>query len=239
MLTPIFIVGMPRTGSTLLEQMLSSHTEIESAGEVSYIGQNVVLKIQQITGQAYPLGIESLNKKQLKKLGDGYLKQLQKHHPHARYIIDKLPANFQSIGLINKILPHAQIINLTRNPLATGLSIYRNYFAENEPYFCDLSEFSEYYLAYLELIFHWEKILAVQVTTIAYENLIATPKRHIKKILESCDLSWQNACLDYYKSPKQVLTLSATQVQQPLYESSLHNWKNYQQFLAVIDNKLN
>lgn len=237
-ITPIFIVGMPRSGTTLLEQMLSSHSEIESAGEVNYIGGNVVTQIQQITGKPYPLGLELLNKEQIKMLGASYLSQLQKHHSKARYIIDKLPANFQSIGLIKMILPHAIIINLSRNPLAISLSIYRNYFAENEPYFCDLSEFSEYYLAYRDLIQYWYKTLPGQLTTVTYEELVLTPKTKIEQILECCNLSWQNACLEYYQNPKQVLTLSAAQVQQPLYKTSLDNWKKYKPFLSDIENKL-
>jgi len=237
-LTPIFIVGMPRSGSTLLEQMLSNHSKIESAGEVNYIGGNVVAQIQQLTGKPYPLGLELLNKEQIKMLSVSYLNLLQKHHSNANYIIDKLPANFQSIGLIKMILPHAIIINLSRNPLAIGLSIFRNYFAENEPYFCDLKEYSEYYLAYRDLIQYWHKTLPGQLITVTYENLVLEPKPQIEHVLDCCNLSWENACLEYYQNPKQVLTLSAAQVQQPLYETSLDYWKKYTPFLSDIENKL-
>jgi len=237
-LRPIFIVGMPRSGSTLLEQMLRSHSEIESAGEVNYIGGNVVSHIQQITGKPYPLALDQLNKEQLIALGDDYLKALQKHHPKAGYIVDKLPANFQSVGLIKMILPDAIIINLSRNPLATGVSIYRNYFAENEPYFCDLNEFSEYYLAYCDLIRYWQKKMPNEMVSITYEELVAQPQKQIERILTRCQLGWQEACLKFYHNPNQVLTLSASQVQQPLYQTSLNKWKNYEPFLSAMKNKL-
>lgn len=236
--TPIFIVGMPRTGSTLLEQMLTSHSEIESVGEVNYIGGNIVSQIQEMTGKPYPSGFESLKPEQLQTLGSSYLKQLQKHHDNAPFIIDKLPANFQSIGLIKKILPNAIIINLSRNPLAIGLSIYRNFFAENEPYFCDLNEFSEYYLTYHDLMEYWQQKLPEEIIQISYEELVKQPQEIIEQILKRCHLSWQNDCLGFYKKPKQVLTLSANQVKQPLYKTSVDSWKNYMPFLSELKDKL-
>lgn len=237
-LKPIFIVGMPRSGSTMLEQMLSNHSEIETVGEVNYISGSVVPKIQKITGKPYPLGLNELNQEQLKMLGSSYLKQLEKHRVSAHYVIDKLPANFQSIGLIKMILPDAIIVDLSRNPLAAGLSIYRNYFAENEPYFCDLNEFSGYYLAYRELMQFWDKKIDVKIIEMSYEDLVTEPQKQLEQVLQRCNLTWQDTCLEFQNNPNQVLTLSANQVQQPLYKNALQHWEHYEPFLIELKKNL-
>lgn len=237
-LTPIFIVGMPRSGSTLLEQILSSHTEIQTAGEINYIGGIVVPQIESITGKSYPLEVNQLTPTELKALGNSYLNKLQQHHPGCKYIIDKLPANYQSIGLIKLILPDAIIINLTRNPLAISLSVYRNYFAQNEPYFCDLDEFSEYYLAYCDLMKHWNNLIKHRLIELNYEELITHPKTNINKILEICGLPWQDNCLEFNQQSKSVLTLSVNQVNKPLYQSSKNHWENYSQFLSNVKERI-
>jgi len=231
-ITPIFIVGMPRSGSTLLAQILSSHSEIESAGEVNYISNDVVNRLQQMTGKSYPYDVNKLNEQQLIELSQIYLERLKQHYPKARYIIDKLPANFQSIGLIKKILPNAIIINIDRQAEAVALSIIRNYFSQNEPYFCDLSEFAKYYLSYKKLMSFWIERDMGNIINIAYENLVNDQQKEITQILKSCGLGWQDVCLKHHQQSGKVATLSDSQIRKPVYKSSINEWENYREFLS-------
>ncbi|MDB4261704.1 sulfotransferase [bacterium] len=237
-LTPIFIVGLPRTGSTLLEQMLSSHSGIETAGEVNYLADILVRKLQDLTQKNYPQDLQKITREQFSQLGNSYLSKLQSHHPESKTIIDKLPANFQSIGLIRKALPNAIIVHLTRHPMAVGLSIYRNYFLANEPYFCDLDELAEYYAMYRELMAFWEELNPNSYYELSYEALVASPKEHLSELLDTCGLPWQEQCLDFYKARKRVTTLSAGQVRQPLYKTSINEWQNYSSFMQNYASKV-
>lgn len=229
---PIFIVGLPRSGSTLLAQMLSSHSEIESAGEVNYISNDVVNRIQQMTGKQYPYKVNELSEQQLKELREIYLEKLKTHYPKSRFIIDKLPANFQSIGLIKKILPDAIIINIDRRAEAVALSIIRNYFSENEPYFCDLKEFAKYYLCYKKLMLFWIKQDRGKIINIAYENLVNDPQKEITQVLERCRLDWQDACSNHHLQTNKITTLSDKQIRKPIFKSSINEWESYREFLS-------
>ncbi|PCI66280.1 MAG: hypothetical protein COB38_10365 [Gammaproteobacteria bacterium] len=231
-MTPIFIVGLPRSGSTLLAQMLSSHSEIESAGEVNYISNDVVHRLQQMTGKHYPLNVNELNDGQLIELREIYCEKLKQHYPKSRYIIDKLPANFQSIGLIKKILPNAIIVNIDRKAEAVALSIISNYFAENEPYFCNLNELAKYYLSYKKLMSFWIKQDRGNIINMSYENLVNDPQKKITQILERCGLDWQDACSNHHLQTNKITTLSDKQIRKPIYKSSINNWKNYREFLS-------
>ena len=201
-LTPVFIVGLPRSGSTLLEQMLSSHSGIETAGEVHYLADILVRKLEGLTQKNYPQDFQKITREQFSQLGKSYLSRLQGHHPESKYIIDKLPANFQSIGLIRKALPHAIIVHLTRNPMAVGLSIYRNYFLANEPYFCDLDELAEYYEMYRELMTFWEELNPDSYYELSYESLVASPKEQLSQLLDVCGFTMAGTMPGFLSSNK-------------------------------------
>ncbi len=230
-ITPIFIVGLPRTGSTLLEQMLVQHTQISSMGETNLVAQNLAAGIQTITKQSYPLGVESVENSQWQELGEVYLTDVSKRMPNSRFIIDKLPANFQSIGLIKKAIPHAIIVHLKRDIRAVALSVFRNYFAANEPYFCDLNEFASYSELYCEMMAFWKKLLPEAFIELDYQQLVLEPKAQLKRILELCQLDWQSACLDFHQAHSGVKTISNIQVKQPIYRTSLDSWQNYKAHL--------
>jgi len=230
-LTPVFIVGLPRSGSTLLEQILTSHTDVESVGEVNYIANLLVNQIQSITQQVYPEGLEKISSEQFQLLGKNYLEQLQKHHPQAKFIIDKLPANFQSIGLIKRAMPHAVIIHLKREPMAVAFSIFRNFFAANEPYFCSLEELADYYLIYQDLMTFWREEDGQTWLDMDYEKLVESSQSEITRILEACGLQWQDECLTFYKNKQRVVTLSDNQVRQPVHQKANDEWHNYVEYL--------
>jgi len=230
--TPIFIVGLPRSGSTLLAQMLSGHSQIESVGEVTFISNQVVGRLQQMTGKPYPIDVHKLNAEQWTELGEVYLKQIRKTCPNSHNVIDKLPANFQSIGLIKKILPQAKIINIQRKPEAIAISIFKNYFAQNEPYFCDLKELAMYYRSYKDLMSFWLEKDTSSVIDLTYENLVAEPKKELQQLLNDWGLAWEESCLKQHTRTERISTLSDIQVRKPIYKSSVNDWKKYQTFIS-------
>lgn len=236
-LTPILVVGMPRSGSTLLEQMLSNHSKISTAGEVNILSSTVVEKLQSFTGKNYPLGIDELTQEQCKTLGKLYLDELQKHHPSSQFIIDKLPANFQSIGLVKLILPHAIIVHLNREPEAIALSIFKNYFAANEPYFCNLEQLAEYMSAYQDLMRFWKTHIPSAYINIAYSQLVDSPQSTLEGVLNICKLKWEDDCMNYYQNSNVVSTLSDIQAKKPIYKSSVARWHCYRNVLEMFNDK--
>jgi len=239
-ISPIFIVGLPRSGSTLLEQMLASHPSIQTAGEVDYLASEVVAQINRLTCQEYPAGLDKLSAEQFSHLGEAYLKRLERDCQQAvpqsnsalKWVIDKLPANFQSIGLIKKILPQATIVHLTRDPMAVGFSIFRNYFEANEPYFCDLNEFREYHQEYRQLMDHWADLYPDDIIEVPYDSLVESPKKWLMKVLRYCELDWHEGCLEFHRQKNYIATLSNQQVRKPLYQSAKTKWREYNAFLS-------
>jgi len=237
-LTPIFILGLPRSGSTLLEQILTSHSKIETVGEVNYIADVLVNQMQTITEQVYPQGLEKISDEQFKLLGKSYLAQIHRHHPQAKFIIDKLPANFQSIGLIKRAIPNAMIIHLKRDPMAVAFSIYRNFFAANEPYFCSLEELADYYLIYKDLMEFWKLEDQQDWLELDYEKLVLSPQLEITQVLDACGLQWQDACLNFYKNKQRIVTLSDNQVRQPLHQKANESWNDYAEYLKPFAKRI-
>lgn len=235
--SPIFIVGMPRSGSTLLEQMLTAHPNIATAGEVDYL-PGLIATIEQLTGKAYPLGVEELNQSQWSVIAKEYIAQMQSHSTHERFVIDKLPSNFQSIGLIAKLFPSAVVIDLRRDPKAVGFSIYRNFFAENEPYFCDLNEFADYYQLYLELMNYWQSQFPQILHRLDYAELVTEPKLSLVEILSKLGLDWHENCLSFNQQKSYVSTLSNQQIRQSLYLNADQQWQHYKTHLSPLLERL-
>jgi tetratricopeptide (TPR) repeat protein len=230
-LTPIFILGLPRTGSSLLEYILSKHPEISGAGELPYIGQQVANCLYSETQLHFPDFLPTVTFTQMDKAAKVYLELLARHAKGNDFVIDKLPANFQSIGLIYKLFPKAKIIHLTRDRRATALSIFSNYFAENEPYFCSMEEFNEYAELHDDLMQHWHSQLPGFVYEANYEQLVENPKKCIQVILDFCGLEWNEACLSDSDIDMSVKTLSKVQVRKPITKDASSAWKNYQEHL--------
>jgi tetratricopeptide (TPR) repeat protein len=236
-ITPIFIVGLPRTGSTLLEQMLNQHSEVGTIGESNAIASVIASSISKITNQSFPGGLDKITPQQWQLLGDRYLEHLRQKCADKTFVINKLPANFQTIGVIKKALPQAIIIHLTRTPQAVALSVLRNYFSANEPYFCDLQEFIDYRKLYLDVMTFWKGYFGDSIIELNYEQLIFEQEATLKRVLQACDLPWQTRCLEFSNAKSQVKTLSDTQVRRPLYRSSLDAWQNYRPYLSRLENE--
>ena len=237
--TPIFILGMPRSGTTLVEQTLSSHNDIHGAGELKIIKEICADRVfEKITGQIFPIGILTLQPTILKKLGLRYIKRLRRYSETAYSITDKMPHNFLQAGFIKLILPNAKIIHCRRNPVDNCLSIYKQYFNKFHNYAYDLKELGEYYNLYEDLMIHWHSVTPGHVFDINYEDMVANHEDWTRKILEFCGLPWDENCLEFHKSARPVKTASVAQVRRPIYTDSVQLWKHYEKNLAPLINAL-
>lgn len=233
-IVPIFIVGMPRTGSSLLEVILSRHREIVAGGEMPFLGRDVIGALSRQTKKTFPHACIGLQSDDCQGLAQIYYDAVETVASKLPYVTDKLPANFQSIGLIRKIMPGAKIINLRRDPMDVGFSIFRNFFNDNEPYFCDLGEIGKYYKFYDELMAHWRRQLPGFIFDIDYENLVADPKTVVSGVLEFCGLKWQDACLESEGQSGYVRTLSAQQVHENIGAKGIGAWRAYEKHLEPL-----
>jgi len=236
---PVFIVGMPRSGTTLVEQILASHPQITGAGELPYLGD----LLNSFPGRfgptkSYPTCIDELSAPELGTLARVYLEGLSSHGLHSARITDKMPHNFLHLGFIDRILPHARVIHCVRDPLDTCLSIYFHNFSTNHPYADSLEQLGVYYKAYRGLMEHWKKVLRIPVLDVAYEDLVADQETVSRKMIDFCGLDWDAQCLRFHESERVVTTPSYSQVRQPLYTRSVNRWKNYENFLLPLKTAL-
>jgi hypothetical protein len=234
--TPTFIVGLPRTGSTLLEQMLVQHSKIGSMGESTVISDKIVPYLQMRNEAPFPQCLQTLTTSMLDHCRNLYVDEIKKHRVGEEVVINKLPANFQNIGLIQKIFPDARIIHLTRNFNANAWSIYSNHFAENEPYFCSLTEYKQYADFQEEMMTHFKHYLPRNIYTLSYEDLLDETPRELNKLLNFLYQKFEPECLEFYKSKRPVSTLSKAQVRKPLDQAPKSNWQVYEkQIMSMFD----
>lgn len=232
---PLFIVGMPRSGTTLAEQILASHPEVFGAGELEFFTQLATrLMTASDGGLAGALG--SLDRDAVQGLADGYLAELQRYSPDARFVTDKMPGNFLYLGLIALLFPGARIVHCRRDPLDTGLSIYFQYFnAKSHPYAWDLGHIGAYYRDYLRLMEHWQRVLPEErILDLDYEVLVDDLEGQTRRLLKFVGLPWDERCLAFHETERVVKTASLWQVRQPLYRGSLQRWRHYQAYLGPL-----
>lgn len=233
---PIFIVGLPRSGSTLLEQILASHSQVEGTGELPYIVMmSEALAGPHADGKKYPQVLADMTAAQLASLGKSYVYHAKANRKYdlARFT-DKMPANFAHVGLIHLALPNAKIIDARRHPLDTCIGNYRQLFAQGKNQSYDLNEFAEYLLEYIRVMTHWDEVLPGRVLKVQYEDVVDDVEAQTKRMLDFCDLPWEDACLDFYESSRPVNTASADQVRVPIYGDAVGFWKNYDSRLADV-----
>ncbi len=232
---PIFIVGLPRSGSTLIEQILASHSQVDATHELPEAGRLVQRINHGRTDQiAYPEAARDLAGDQWAALGRAYLDDTQKYRHGAPRFTDKMPNNFASIGLLALALPNARFINARRHPLDTCLSCYRQLFARGQPFTYDLTELGEYYLEYEKMMAHWHAALPGRVLDVQYEDMVADQDPQTRRLLEFCGLPFEDACLRYHETERAIRTASSEQVRQPIYDSSVNFWRNYERELAPL-----
>jgi len=223
--TPIFILGMPRSGTTLIEQIVSSHPSVYGGDELN-IMPNIINKYLRNKEDQL-----KFNKIDIKKMANQYLNAL-KNISKKKRVTDKLTLNFKWIGLIKLLLPNSKIIHCKRNPKDASLSIYKNYFVNSDlKYAYNLKEISDYYNLYNNLMNHWKKILPEFIYEIEYEKIIKNTESEVKKLLKNLNLNWNKKCLEFYKSKRTVKTASDTQIRNKIYKSSVDSWKKFQPYM--------
>lgn len=239
---PVFIVGMPRSGSTLVEQIVSSHPGIADAGEFAKLGQIArLLSAGQVNSISYPQNIAECSPETLLRLGEDYIKALINQCPaHAGRITDKLLTNFFQVGLIAILFPKAAIIHCRRDPMATCLSCYFQNFKELSGMIWtnDLEDLGVFYRQYERLMAHWRAVLPGRMFEIDYEEMVSDQENMSRKLIQHIGLPWDDACLDFHKSKRGVRTASVSQVRKPIYTSSVAAWQNYEKHLAPLKRAL-
>jgi tetratricopeptide (TPR) repeat protein len=234
---PIFIIGLPRSGTTLVERILSSHSLVSSAGELDCFASSIVDSVRQSCGQAH------VSRQQLvalsatldfPALGREYLRRARIAFGRSGRFIDKMPLNYLYCGLIHQALPRAKIIHVVRHPMAVGYAMYKTLFKNGYPFSYDLSEIGQYYVAYRRLMLHWESIMPGVMHQVSYEEMVANQLVETRKLLAYCDLEWEAACIAFHQNPAASTTASASQVRRPIYNSSVSQWQHYEQELSEL-----
>jgi tetratricopeptide (TPR) repeat protein len=233
---PIFVLGLPRSGSTLIEQILASHSQVEGTSELPYVGHAMnSLNLNRADGINYPEAVRELGANNLKLLGQKYLRDAQMHRTEgAPRFIDKMPNNFPSVGFIKLILPNAKIIDARRHPLDSCLSCYRQLFARGQSFTYDLTDIGEYFLEYQRLMDYWHEVLPGQVLTVQYEDVIQDFENQLGRLLDFCDLPWEESCARFYETDRPVRTASSEQVRQPVHSKSINFWRNFEDNLDEL-----
>ena len=239
--TPVFIVGMPRSGTTLVEQILASHSKVYGAGEIETFYQAVEkFRCRHRIGTAFPDMVSAVSQRALRDLGSDYVRLIKAAAPSAERIANKLPLNFKYVGLIHLALPNARIIHVRRDPLDTCVSCFSLLFTGDQSFTYDLGELARYYRGYAALMEHWRGVLPQGVMIeVQYEALVADLKGQARAIVNHCGLPWEDACLAFHKTPRPVKTASAVQVREPVYRTSVGRWRHYENFLRPLIQALN
>jgi hypothetical protein len=228
---PIFVIGMPRTGTTLVERILSSHPDVSSAGEL----EDLALCVKRATGTRSPrvFDVETAERSAAidhAAVGRRYLERTRRYRERTRRFVDKMPLNFFYVGLIHLALPEAKIVCLRRDPMDTCLSNFRQLFGLNFSYYdyaYDLADIAEYYLLFDRLIRHWRQALPGKLLELEYEQLVTAQERQTRRLLEFCGLPWDARCLRFEANEAAVATASAVQVRQTLHTDAIGRWRRY------------
>jgi tetratricopeptide (TPR) repeat protein len=238
---PIFVVGLPRCGSTLLEQVLASHSQVEGTRELPDVPALVAeLYLRPGPGNAeYPASIASLSAAEIGRLAERYLAQTQAHRPlRLPRFVEKMLGNFSHVGLIHLMFPRAAIIDMRRHPLACSFSCYKQLFARGMNFSYDLRELGRYYRDYVELMEHMDAVVPGRVHRVHYEHLVADPEGEVRRLLDYCRLPFEADCLRFYDNPRVVQTVSSEQVRRPIYADAVDQWRHYEPWLKPLKDAL-
>jgi tetratricopeptide (TPR) repeat protein len=238
---PIFIVGLPRSGSTLLEQILASHSQVDGTKELP----NILSLVRRLGGKRkkddqslYPEVLMDLTAERLEKYGQEYIDGTRIQRESAPYFIDKMPNNFAHVGLIHLILPNAKIIDARRHPMASCFSGYTQLFARGQAFTYGLSNIGHYYRDYIEIMDHWDEVLPGKVLLMQYEDVVADVETQVRRMLDYCGLPFEQSCLQFHETRRAVRTASSEQVRQPIYSGALEHWRNYESHLDELKEAL-
>lgn len=237
---PIFIVGLPRAGSTLLEQILASHSQVDGTMEL----HEILGLAQRLRGRnagatsAYPQNLRELDDSYFERFGDKFIADTRVYRGDAPFFIDKMPNNFMHIGLIRLILPNAKVIDARRHPMACGFSGFKQLFGEGQDFSYSLEAIGRYYSDYVRLMDHWDAVTPGFVLRVMHEDVVDDLETQVRRILDFCGLPFEQSCLEFHKTERAVKTPSSEQVRQPIYRSGLDYWRNYEAWLDPLKNAL-
>lgn len=236
--SPLFILGMPRSGTSLVEQILASHSQVAGGGELETSLQIVHAVVPEITGKEPLDALLSLEPAHLRQLGEYYCQQNRPLIDAADYFTDKLPFNFALLGLLACIFPKARFVHVYKHPLDVCLGCYRQLFTQGQLFSFDLDELADFYIEYRRIMQHWQMALPERLVNVSYEQLVASPASEIARLLNALGLPWEDACLDFHANRRVVRTASAGQVRSGIYQSAVSRWKQYQAELQPLATKL-
>ena len=235
---PIFIVGLPRAGSTLLEQILSSHSLVEGTMElpdIPSLAREYAGKANRDDGLRYPDGVPLVERATLREIGERYLSQTRvQRKTHAPYFVDKLPNNFAHVGFIHLVLPNARIIDARRHPLGCCFSAFKQHFARGQNFSYSLEDVGRYYRDYVELMAHFDTVLPGRIHRVIYEQMIGDTETEVRRLLDYCGLPFEESCLRFYENERAVRTASSEQVRRPIYRDGVDHWKHYEPWLGPL-----
>jgi len=234
--TPIFVVGLPRSGSTLIEQILASHSQVDAThelGDLSRVLQSVHRKSRK-KGDKFPGSLAGISRDEWANIGTEYLDRTAIFRDKAPYFVDKNPNNFMFAGFLKIAIPNAKVIDARRHPLDSCLGSYKQLFASGQPFSYDMTEIGEYYLQYRRLMEHWNKVVPGYVLDVQYENVVADLETQVRRILDFCGLPFEEDCLRFHETERAVKTASSEQVRRPIYSSSVNLWRNYEDHLETL-----
>jgi len=234
---PIFIVGLPRSGSTLIEQILASHSLVEGTQELPDVPR-IVAELQgrdpDLDDPRYPAALVDLNREDFKRLGERYLAETRAHRIGKPFFIDKMPNNFRHIGLIHLMLPNAKIIDARRDPMSCCFSNLKQLFANGQEFTYSTDDIARYYRTYLELMRHWDVALPGKVLRVQHEDVVDDLESNVRRLLDHCGLPFEPACIDFHKTERSVRTPSSEQVRQPIFRDGLNQWRKYEAWLEPL-----
>jgi tetratricopeptide (TPR) repeat protein len=231
-LTPIFIIGMPRSGTSLAEQILASHSAVHGCGELknlTILHKNSFSESGSLVDQ-----VANLSPGRRREMAQQYLDEIALMAKGKRYATDKMPHNFLLVGMIADLFPNARIIHCERNPMDTCFSIFTNLFTGVHSYAYQLDELGHYHLLYQQLMAHWYEVLPGRIYTLNYERMVADTEGEVRKLLDFCELPFEAGCLTFFENERAVVTASNTQIRQPIYTSSVEGWRKFEQGLAPL-----
>jgi hypothetical protein len=239
---PIFVVGLPRSGSTLVEQILASHSAIEGTAELPEIvafSRRLGRRKRPNDPSAYPEILTGLAAEDLAKMGAEYLERTQIHRRLDRpFFVDKMPNNFAHVGLIQLILPNARIVDVRRHPMGCSFSCFKQHFARGQGFTYSLDEMGRYYRDYVDLMAHFDAVLPGRVHRVIYENLVESTEREVRRLLDYCGVPFEESCLRFYETNRSVRTASSEQVRTPIFKDGVEHWQNYEQWLEPLKSAL-
>ena len=230
---PVFIIGMPRSGTTLVEQILASHSQVHGGGELEALAQVIAS-----TASPFPERVAALSGDELRQLGENYISELDQLSSGAHRITDKMPRNFYFVSLIALALPHARIIHCQRSPMDTCFSCFSLHFPYGQDFSYDLTSLGGYYRNYRRLMAHWHSVLPGRILDVEYEALVTDPETQVRRMIDHCGLEWQETCLDFHNSSRQITTASAAQVREPIHNRSVARWRRFGDALHELQSAL-